>query len=116
MQQAAFSARRIVPLSPVERSPLPPPDERLFGPPRPQCRPSLGPEFPDFDPKAYVDYHTSLEGQPPEQLLQHYSDRGRKQGRRAFACVPPGFRADLTLIQNPAFYWTATELIKYSFG
>ena len=90
LRQAAFSARSIVPIVPAERSPLPPPNERLFGPPRPLQSPPLDPDYPDFDPRAYVDYHASLEGQSSEELLQHYRDRGRRQGRRVCALVGLG--------------------------
>ena len=87
-RQAAFSARRMAPLTALERSPLPPPSERIFGSPRPMQRPGpLPPEpaFAAFDPKAYVAYHTSLEGQSLEELLEHYKDRGQKQRRCANA-------------------------------
>ena len=82
-RQAALSARRTVPLTAVERSPLPPPAERLFGPPRKHVSDLLDAAFPDFDHQAYVTYHTSLEGQSPEELLTHYKDRGWKQRRCA---------------------------------
>jgi len=77
----------MAPLTALDRSPLPPPSERLFGwprahhPGRPPPGPPQDPAFEVFDPKAYVAYHTSLEGQGPEELLAHYRDRGKKQNR-----------------------------------
>ncbi len=81
----------MTPLTALDRSPLPPPSERLFGWPRahqhhhpggpPPGDPPQDPAFAAFDPKAYAAYHTSLEGQGPEELMTHYRDRGRKQNR-----------------------------------
>ena len=81
----------MTPLTALDRSPLPPPSERLFGWPRahnhhpggPPPGPPQDPAFAAFDPKAYAAYHTSLDGQGPEELLAHYRDRGKNQKRCA---------------------------------